>query len=1052
MPRIAGRYRLEDRLSTQGVGAIWAATDERSGQPVAVRFLERGADDPDRVDLFRASAYAAARLRHPYIARVLDEGVDELGGAFIVTEWVGGEPLTDWASTRPAWGFVRAVLTQVCDALAYLHARGLVHLDLRPGNIRILRTPEGPSVRLLSVGITRLDEGDSDRLPGARLTLKYQGSLRYIAPEVAERPPWHVGPWSDLYSLGLVLWELLCGDIPYGDQRGVGLMLARQAAGAPDLPEAVGGPHHATLAHLLSRLLRREPAQRPASAAHVGHTLASLPGEVTWAEPSPRARPERPPFAPYALMTGGFPLAALAPARLVERDGAIDTLWQAVEATAQGYGSRLVIVEGPAATAKSALVGFVTDHAQVRGAARLLTVRFAPGEAPGSGLAGALQRLFRTGPASLDGVRERVEGLAPALGLDDATLCRVLPPLLVPDSSPFSRPPNALEPAWHVGGFGATSMLAGAFRAVIHHLASRGPLILWLDDVHWAPEEEGVDLIEAVLSEGELPVCVVVTARRHHPTTQRWAARFPASSLITWLPIEPLTPAGVRAYVQQRVAPEPQTAAGVEAFGRAYPQALPELVDWLLDGRLMRTYHGNTLAPGVLLPERPDELRRAIFRQLPAEGAEVLVPDVVAGLSRAQVPITQAVVDALRADDPNRPYRAALFAAERGRWLVRHPLGGWAFTRPELSDWLASHQRVRAESWHRRWARALRRLEGDARGRYGLERAWHAEQLGETSAALAALLDAAAWALGPAQPSVRRGVIAAHRAQDLADSLGRPLDAARAARLKAELLRRRGQLDETANALLEALDRLETGSHAVARGWCKQVAGWLYLDRHQPEAARAAFEEAGALCTAGADDGGVQWALLGQGHVELMLGNAALARRVGKSAEAAFATLDATRGGLAARFLRAEAAAADGDLATADARFAGLQALADDRGWWVEAVTLRLRRVRLALAIGRPHDARTLLDEARETSAVLGLQPVCTWIRAVLAPVLAAAGDAQGAYAAFNDAVLPSPAAARTAQAVVAQALALPGAALEPALHSTLSRWGEQLAQQAERA
>ncbi|MCB9525328.1 MAG: AAA family ATPase [Myxococcales bacterium] len=1045
MPRIAGRYRLEDRLSSLGVGAVWTATDERSGQPVAVRFLERGADDPDRVALFRASAYAAARLRHPFIARVLDEGVDEVGGAFIVTEWVGGTPLSDWVGSRPPWGFVKAVLTRVCDALAYVHAKGLVHLDLRPGTIRVLQGPDGPDVRLLGVGVTRLDAGDGDRQPGARLTLQYQGSLRYVAPEVAERPPWSVGPWSDLYSLGLVLWELLCGDIPHGDQKGVGLMLARQDPLSPGLPAGAGDDHHGLFARLLDRLLQREPEARPRSAAQVGLTLAAVPGAPQWVDPLPRARPTRPAFAPYAWATGGFPLAALAPAQLVERDPAIEQVWSAIDATAQGHGSRLVVVEGPAATAKSALVSFVTDHAQVRGITRLLTVRFAPGEAPGSGLSGALRRLFRVGPADLAGIRERVNGLSRPLGLTDRDLKRVLPPLLSPDTSPFSRPPNALEPAWHGGGFGATSMLSGAFTAVVRHLAEREPLVLWLDDVHWAPDEEGVDVVEAALADAEHPVCVVVTARRGHPSTAEWARRFPPGALVTWVPVEPMSAAGVAAYIQHRIAPEPETARRVAAFAAGSPGALPELVDWLLDGRLVRTFQGATLAPGVLLPEHPDELRRAIFRQLPAEGAEVLVPDVVAGLARAQVPLTAEVIAALEEVDPHRPYRAALFEAERGRWLVRDALGGWAFTRPELADWLARHQRARAESWHKRWARALRRLEGQARGRYGLERAWHAEQLGETPAALSALLDAAAWALGPAQPSVRRGVLAAHRAQDLADSLNRPLDASRAARLKAELYRRRGQIDEATTALLEAEDRLEAGAHPVARGWCRQVAGWLYLDRQRFEDARQAFSDAGPLCAQGGDDGGVQWALLGEGHVELALGNATLARRLGKATELAFDQLDAARGGLAARFLRAAAAAAGGDAVTADKRYEGLQTLADDRGWWVEAVLLRLRRAELALTLSRPHDAERHLAEAGRLASILGLHPVTAWVRAVRPPVLAAAGEGLKAREALAAAVLPAPALAHAAREAARKALSLPGARLDPDLFTLLTHWADQL-------
>lgn len=1052
MDRLARRYRLEERISAAGVGSVWSALDERSGQPVAVRFLERGADDPRRVDLFRASAYAAARLRHPYIARVLDEGDDVNGyGPYIVSEWIDGQPLRAWIGQRPEWGFVRAVLTRVCDALAYLHARGMVHLDLRPNNIMVRQTPDGPEVRILGVGCTRIDEGHGDRRPGARLTLKYHGSLRYLAPEVAESPPWMVGPWSDLYALGLVLWELLMGEIPFGDQQGVALMLARQSAAPPQLPPDAGGAHHRRLDGLLSRLLVRDPALRPRSAAQVGRTLAAMGGAPVWVPPVRHLVPKRTPFNPSRLPVSAFPLHPLQVGVLVERDPAIAQVWSALQATAQGFGSRLVVVEGAMATGKSALVGFVSDHAEVQGVTRTWRVRFQPGEAPGSGLAGSLERILRAGSADASGLVDRAQVLGPLLGLsDDPGFAEIIAGLLRPDPTPFARPPNALDLRWEAGRPGATSMLVGAFLTLVRRAATRDPILLWLDDVHFAEDEESIELVEAVLADGDLPVCVVVTARRGHPTTETWRARFPQGDPVRWIGVEPMTRDGAASYVQQRTAVTPAVRQQVFESTQTQPALLPELVDWLVAGQLTTSPTGYVLMPGLLLPEGADELRQLVFRELSADGPDLLVPDVIAGLALSQVPLTVRVIEALEADDPNRPYRRALFAAERGRWVVRDPLGGWRFVRPELAEWLRETHRARAASWHRRWSRALIRLESDARGRYGIERAWHADQLGQPQVALVALLDAAAWSLGPAQPSLTRGLAAAQRAEALADSMGLAGKAARAARLRAGLLRRQGDLAGATRVLHGAERRLAaTGGHEVERGWCRLSAGWLALDRGHPRAAINAFDEAEPLFEAANDQGGQIWTLVGHGYAQILLGHHRIARRLGRDAEAAFSALKAVRGGLAARLLRAHAADAADDVAMAEQRYAALQAVADDHRWRVEATAIRLRRARLALQAGHPHDALALLDEAGRVAHALALTTLEGWISAVRPAAQAAAGDPSSATEALTAASLPVPAAAPSAAVAVRAALALPSASLDTELHRALTRWLARLDEQA---
>ena len=293
--RIAGRYRLKERVGTGGLGVLWAAVDERSGLSVAVRVLTRGVESSARVTHFRSSALAAARLNHPNIVSVLDEGVDPVMGPFIVTAWVDGWPLSAWRGGSPPWDFLAPVMAQICDALAYVHARDLLHLDLRPGNILVQRRSDGtPHVHLTDIGMARVDDGFSDQGVGPRTTLKYLGSVRYLPPEVADSPPWKLGPWSDLYGLGLTLWEMLAGSIPFADFEGVALLMRRASLEPPALPDGLGGAHHAALSVILDRLLARRPADRPRSAAQVRSTVESLTAPPRWVDPLPRAHPKRP--------------------------------------------------------------------------------------------------------------------------------------------------------------------------------------------------------------------------------------------------------------------------------------------------------------------------------------------------------------------------------------------------------------------------------------------------------------------------------------------------------------------------------------------------------------------------------------------------------------------------------------------------------------------------------------------------------------------------------------------------------------------------------------
>ena len=1045
--RIAGRYRLVERVGTGGMGVLWAAHDDSAEQSVAVRILQRGVDEPGRVAHFRSSARAAARLDHPGIVRVLDEGHDPEVGPFIVSAWVDGWPLSAWQGVPLPFTFWRSIGVQLCAALAHIHARGLVHLDLRPGNLLVELTETGPRLVVVDVGCARIDDGWSDQAVGAQATLKLLGSLKYMAPEVGEAPPWLHGPWSDLYSAGLILWELLAGGLPHGDLQGVALLMRRSAEPAPTLPPGVGGVHNATLRNLFLRLLATNPAERPLSAAQIRKTLESLappPDEPTVVVPVRGPRVRQSPFDESRARANAYPLLPLRAGPLVGREAESRAVRERVQGVVAGSGSHLVLVEGVLGIGKSRLVQDVLESSEERGLSRTWRVNFAAGSAPGSGLVGALEDLLRAGSTHVEGVARRVAALPLLLGVEPEGLSTILPALLRPDPTPFARPGNEADPGAEVGHVGSAHMVAGAFLELLRRAAGNDAIALFLDDLHLATPAEGVDLVQRILGETGLAVCVVATIASGSPLIETLRTTLPPERA-TFLELAPLNETDVHNYLVARLGlPDPDHSK-VAAAMQGQPLFMRLLSDHLLDDGLMWLDGYVRLRPGKVLPLDPAEVFAAQFDNLGGPGPDALVPDIVQGLAYARLPLTPRVVQALVDSDPHRPWDRALAAAERTRLLWRGPGGRFMFTASVLREWLVSRGRDRAPSWHRRWLKALTQLEEGGRGRLGLERAAHAEALGETAAALAALTEAASWALGPGQQALERAILAAQRAEQLARAIDDTVQTARACRLRGELLRQIGQPEAALSALKNALALLQSQADPVEHGWCLVAMAWLALDARDLPSADRGFGAALSCFTEAGDPGGEAWGNLGRALVCAEMGAHSMARTLARDCEERFATLNAARGVLAARLVRARAADAAGDFATADKRYLRLQETADSRRWLLEATMLRLHRARLALETGRPQDALGLLDAARSLAEPLRLMRLREWIDMVRPGALAATGDATAARYALKLAVLPNPRLRRTAAAALSAAARHPAAQLDEPLAAALERWVERL-------
>ena len=204
---IGGRYELEELIGTGGMSSVYRARDSLLERHVALKVLHSHyAEDEDFVERFRREARAVAQLSHPNIVTVIDRG-DDGGRQFIVFEYVAGENLKQLLVSRGALRVREAlqIALQVARALAFAHEQGLIHRDVKPQNV--LLNGDGRA-KVTDFGIAR-----SLDVAGVTQTGTVLGTSEYIAPEQARGEP--VDVQTDVYSLGVVLYELLTGEVPF---------------------------------------------------------------------------------------------------------------------------------------------------------------------------------------------------------------------------------------------------------------------------------------------------------------------------------------------------------------------------------------------------------------------------------------------------------------------------------------------------------------------------------------------------------------------------------------------------------------------------------------------------------------------------------------------------------------------------------------------------------------------------------------------------------------------------------------------------------------------
>ncbi|WP_223279749.1 serine/threonine-protein kinase [Streptomyces sp. SDr-06] len=358
---VAGRYELAALLGQGGMGQVWTAYDRRLDRRVAVKLLRpdrvagggAGEDAEELRRRFARECRVTAQVDHPGLVTVHDAGSDG-DDLYLVMQYVEGADLADHLAEHEPypWPWTVAVAAQLCAVLSAVHAVPIVHRDLKPRNVMV--RPDG-TLTVLDLGVASVLDSDTTRLTHTGSPI---GSPAYMAPEQAMGGA--VGPYTDLYALGVLLHELLSGDVPFAGSTALGVL--HRHLHEPPVPVRRLRPEvPEPLEALVLRLLAKDPQDRPSCAQEVYEALAPLlpaPGGPGPAGPLDPTRPFLRPHAPWPDRAAAPAAAPVAPrpdvagavdeAKRLLGEGritqAVDILGAILPAAAAEHGERSPVV------------------------------------------------------------------------------------------------------------------------------------------------------------------------------------------------------------------------------------------------------------------------------------------------------------------------------------------------------------------------------------------------------------------------------------------------------------------------------------------------------------------------------------------------------------------------------------------------------------------------------------------------------------------------------------------------------------------------------------
>jgi len=929
------------------MGVVWKGRHVEQDVPVAIKFLtEEGARDPLYLGCLKNEVRKVATLDHPGIVRVYDHGAVPVGlevhglapgSPFLVMEWAEGGTLSRHCG-KMSWDQAWRTLMRLLDGLAHAHARGVVHRDLKPGNVLLRRDSGG--VVLTDFGLARA--GDTDG--GAVLNA---GTPTYMAPEQIQQLAHEIGPWTDMYALGCLAWSLVCGRPPFVRDSIEDTLDAHLNDPVPEFCPSTPVPPGFDA--WVRQLLRKAPHQRFVRAADAAFSLAKLApleeqnsllvepvfakdaatdevsndsartesvtlddtrvmgtrkfskrrsGSSTsalpavgrsllWAErgelpPIPDDWKEEHPPRPVAHLLGtGLGMYGFRSFPLVGRDQEQDHLWSELKASSSHLHTRAVVLAGADGAGKSHLAQWLARRGYEVGANIVLRAQFRALDTRDplvpllSSLLGC-EGLDR--PRTQTQIRKSLEVLGECDDTEVETLMTVLGPFPGETYSPELMDER-------------NDVRFTVVRRILHRFSLLRPMVVVLDDAHHSPDaiRFAETLMSSQTSGHPLLLIVTINTVTIDDELRERLEDFKGRQYVSTLEVGPLKQEHRSTLVRTLLGLEPTLAALVERRSGGNPQFAVQLVgDWIQKDMLIHGQGGFMLRPG-LRPEFPADMQAMWGRRLAAA--------IPADLDTRCLQVAAELGMEVNADEWLEACETLGIVAER-RLVDRLIDAHLARTGSKKNSWTFSHAMVRQSlkraaefegnrvSHHHAVAEMLvrRGVDGPRLGR-------HLFEAGDYEAAIPALLEGAQQSFHSARNVVGWELLSLReRALSQLSIPDTDLRWAQGWMLKERFLARRKEFPAVMGLVDKILEKTENTPDAKilrATAWLRK--GTIHRLMSEPDEARFCLNKA---MTGAVDDPAIMAQTMEQmATLELMYGNPMLSANFFESAHDAAKTL-----------------------------------------------------------------------------------------------------------------------------------------------------------------